>query len=409
MNRRDAIASALAGLIDAAPNSAMARAATPARHWLDRWSDAFNAADARVYDTFIRTHSPTLIPYLDEDLGLRDASGGATILSVSERSETEVEAVVRDRTWDRVSRVTLTAASERMIDDIAFSGATAPEGVAIPRGGEAEVLGALRERLDPAAEAGRWSGVALVAEGGRAPLLQAWGHADAESRILATPETRYCIGSMGKMFTAVAVMQLVEDGHVRLDDVVGDHLPDYPDRTIAERVTVEQLLTHTGGTGDIFGPEYDARADELTTPSGLIALYGGRPPAFEPGSRWGYSNYGFVLLGAIIEAAAGESYPDYLRRRVFAPAEMASTSLLAGEATATPLVGCAWHDPNATHPAPRPESPGNREDLESGHHARPTHERGPLCPLPRSSSSRRRRRTASRTPAGRASRRPARR
>lgn len=342
MNRREVIGTGLAALGVAGAGPAT-KGAGEAAGWLDRWLAAFNGPDARTYEAFIRANAPSLVPYLDEDLGLRDASGGFQLISSKAAGDYGIEAVVRDRDWDRFSRVVLTATSDQRIDDLSFSGAQAPEGFAIARGPEGEVLDQLRARLGRLAEAGRWSGAVLVARNGQPLMSEAFGLADPALDIPATVSTRYCIGSMGKMFTAVAIMQLVEAGRVRLADPVGAHIPDYPDRTIADRVTIQHLLTHTGGTGDIFGPEYDARADTLRTPSDFIALYGARPPAFEAGSRWGYSNYGFVLLGAIIEAAAGQAYPDYLRRRVFEPAGMAVTSMSFDDPapTARPLVGCA--------------------------------------------------------------------
>jgi CubicO group peptidase (beta-lactamase class C family) len=90
-------------------------------------------------------------------------------------------------------------------------------------------------------------------------------------------------------------------------------------------VKIHHLLTHTGGTGDIFGPDYEAHRLELRTLQDYIKLYGRRDLEFEPGSKWEYSNYGFVLLGAIIEKISGQSYYDYVREHIFAPAGMTST------------------------------------------------------------------------------------
>ena len=91
---------------------------------------------------------------------------------------------------------------------------------------------------------------------------------------------------------------------------------------------MRHLLTHTGGTGDIFGPDFDENRLELRDHGDYVDLYGSRPLEFKPGSRFGYSNYGFVLLGALIEAASGVSYYDYVREHVFRPARMTSTDSL---------------------------------------------------------------------------------
>lgn len=131
---------------------------------------------------------------------------------------------------------------------------------------------------------------------------------------------------MTKMFTAVAILSLVEAGELALDDTVLEHIPDYANTALASKVTIHHLLTHTGGTGDIFGAQYNAHRHELRTHRDYVNLFGARSLAFEPGSQWAYSNYGFVLLGAIIERASGQSYYDYVRDRVFARAGMTATA-----------------------------------------------------------------------------------
>ena len=159
-------------------------------------------------------------------------------------------------------------------------------------------------------------------------LQDAWGLADREAGIPNTPDTKFRIGSMNKMFTAVATLQLVEAGKLALDDPIGNDLPNYPNQELAAKVTVRHLLTHTGGTGDIFGPQFEqqppdpARAQRLCRPVRFRGL------AFEPGARFEYSNYGYVLLGALIEAVSGQSYYDYVRTNIFHPAGMTSTDSL---------------------------------------------------------------------------------
>jgi D-alanyl-D-alanine carboxypeptidase len=130
------------------------------------------------------------------------------------------------------------------------------------------------------------------------------------------------------MFTAVATLQLVEAHKLALDDPIGKHLPGYPNKQVAAKVTVRHLLTHTGGTGDIFGPEFDQHRLQLREHRDYLKLYGSRGLSFEPGSRFEYSNYGFVLLGALIEGVTGGSYDDYVRDHIFHPAGMRSTGAL---------------------------------------------------------------------------------
>jgi len=133
---------------------------------------------------------------------------------------------------------------------------------------------------------------------------------------------------MNKMFTATGVLQLAQAGHLKLTDPIGKYLTDYPNKDLAAKVTIPHLLTHTGGTGDIFGPEFDKNRLTLKTLADYVTLYGKRAPEFEPGARFAYSNYGFILLGVLIEKVSGVSYYDYVHSHVFQPAGMTRTDSL---------------------------------------------------------------------------------
>ncbi len=193
---------------------------------------------------------------------------------------------------------------------------------------ESEVIAQLRAKLQRDAAAGRFSGAVLLAKDGAPVFSQAYGLADRSKKIRNTLDTKFRVGSMNKMFTAVSILQLVQAGKVRLEETVGELIPAYPNREIASRVTVEQLLTHTGGTGDFFGPLFDANRKNLRTLDDYIKLYGKRGPRFPPGSRFEYSNYGFILLGKIVENASGEDYYDYVNKHIYEPANMNSTGSL---------------------------------------------------------------------------------
>lgn len=193
---------------------------------------------------------------------------------------------------------------------------------------ETKVLAALASRGDGLAREDRFSGALLVARQDKVLLRQAWGLANRESKAPVTVDTRFRLGSMNKMFTAVATLQLVEAGKLSLDGTVGTYLPDYPNRDVASKVTIRHLLTHTGGTGDIFGPAFDANRTTLREHSDYLKLYGARGPDHAPGAQMRYSNYGFVLLGVLIEKVSGMSYYDYVQRNVFGPAGMTHTASL---------------------------------------------------------------------------------
>jgi len=186
----------------------------------------------------------------------------------------------------------------------------------------------MEQRIEAEVAADRFSGAVLVAKDDAPVFAHAYGLADREHEIPNEVSTRFRIGSMNKMFTAVAIMQLVQDGKLSLADPVGKLIAGYPNQNVATKVTVENLLSHTGGTGDIFGPEFDAHRETIRTLSDYVNLYGNRDPEFEPGSRWRYSNYGFILLGVIIERVTGSSYYDWVAAHVFTPAGMTSTESL---------------------------------------------------------------------------------
>jgi CubicO group peptidase (beta-lactamase class C family) len=201
---------------------------------------------------------------------------------------------------------------------------------------EAELLKTVRADLERRAKADRFSGTVLIAKQGKPIFTAAYGFADREAKTANRVDTRFRNGSMTKMFTAVATLSLVEAGKLALDDTVLEHLPGYANTALASKVTIHHLLTHTGGTGDIFGPLFSKQGRELRTHQDYVKLFGPRNLAFEPGSQWAYSNYGFVLLGAIIEQASGQSYFDYVRDRIFARAGMTATASDPADAPSPP-------------------------------------------------------------------------
>ena len=121
---------------------------------------------------------------------------------------------------------------------------------------------------------------------GRTVYFAARGLADRETKRPIDIATRFDIGSMSKMFTATAIMQLVHAGKVKLSDPLGKYLPDYPNKEVATKVTIEHLLTHQGGTGNIFGPEFGAHRLELRTHDDYLKLFGARGLSFEPSSKF---------------------------------------------------------------------------------------------------------------------------
>ncbi|HEU4647890.1 MAG TPA: serine hydrolase domain-containing protein [Gemmatimonadales bacterium] len=207
----------------------------------------------------------------------------------------------------------------------------------LPAGARERALDqAIERELRRLERAGQLSGVLAVERGGRVRVLYAAGWADAARRIPNTPATRFHLASMGKMFTAVAVAQLVEARRLALDDTVSHVLPELPWHPVAGTITVRQLLEHTGGIG------------EADSAHQMLAQIAARAPDFPPGTRFSYSNEGYRLLAGVVARVSGESFEDYLRRHVFAPAGMPRiTTAAAEEQRPAPAIGYGRRDDDA--------------------------------------------------------------
>ena len=308
---------------------------TPAGHQLAGWLEAFNSDRHEPLEQFLARNAAPGAPRLLQAGGgtfeFRDRTGGFAYRRTDSSAATRLTALVQERGSDQIARLTIEVApdSAHRITALSLQAVPTPPELAVARLGEPALVAALRTKLGRDAAAGRFAGAVLVARDGRTVFEHAYGLADRDKQIANTLDTRFRIGSMNKMFTAVAVLQLVQAGKLRLDAPLGTYLTSYPNRDVASKVTIHHLLTHTGGTGDIFGPQFDAHRRTLRTIQDYVDLYGARALEFEPGSKWDYSNYGFILLGSVIEKVSGMSYYDYVASRVFAPAGMSSTASLA--------------------------------------------------------------------------------
>lgn len=164
----------------------------------------------------------------------------------------------------------------------------------------------------------------LVVKDGRTVLAQGFGLSNVELQVPVKPETVFQSGSMGKQFTATAVMMLVEEGKVGLDDPLTKYFPEAP--AAWKEVTVRELLSHTAGFGD-YPKDFDFHRDwnedqELKVVEGI-------PLAYPPGTNWEYSNLGYLTLGILIHRVTGEFYGDFLQQRVFKPLDMNTTRIIS--------------------------------------------------------------------------------
>jgi D-alanyl-D-alanine carboxypeptidase len=171
----------------------------------------------------------------------------------------------------------------------------------------------------------KFSGVVLIADDGEPIFHKAYGLASKRFHVPNRVDTKFNLGSINKIFTVVAILQLAEKGSLALDDPLSKFRPDFPPE-IGDKVTIRHLLQHRAGLGDYWEHEvYLATWTTLRTVEGYMAFIKDIPLAFEPGERQQYSNSGFQVLGAVLEAITGGSYYDYVRANVYEPAGMADT------------------------------------------------------------------------------------
>ena len=165
-----------------------------------------------------------------------------------------------------------------------------------------------------------------ITRGGKTIVMGAWGKADIEQNVTATPLSVYEIGSATKQFTAAAVMQLAEQGKVKLDESIATYLPTVPETW--RGATVRQLLNHTSGIPNYTAqPAWPKRWGEEMTADSLIAPTAKLPMDFAPGTKFSYDNQGYVLLGMVIERVTGKTWAADLKERFTIPLGLSSTRI----------------------------------------------------------------------------------
>jgi D-alanyl-D-alanine carboxypeptidase len=185
-----------------------------------------------------------------------------------------------------------------------------------------EMARLIHATLDRLVRTTDFSGCVTVIDKAETVFDECRGLAERNFAVPIDHQTRFHIGSMDKMFTAVAIAQLVEAGELSWNATLAQLVPEYPDHEAAKKITVWQLLHHTAGLGDFFAPEYFQHREAFVNPADYLDLIARQPKMSEPGKQLNYSNAGYVLLGRIIENVSHEGYFDYIQRHVFTPADM---------------------------------------------------------------------------------------
>ena len=305
---------------------------TVAGRQTQQFLEAFNSGRYEAIETFYRASSPAAAVAGDTAYSYAAFldSGGLDIVGIDRSSDFELVLTARERVsrgwatvrfqYDRAPPYNQTAFGVGYI----YPPGQRPRPGSLPDSTLVRQTEALMQRLS---RADIFSGSLLVAHNGRIIFNRAYGLANRGYGVPNRVDTRFNIGSVVKLFTAVAILQLAQEGRLSLDDHLGRFLPDYPNRSVRDIVTVRQLLTHRSGIGrmDRLGEQGLALRNGLRSVDSWLPLFAERPPLFAPGTSYRYSNEGYILLGAIVECASGQNYYDYVQTHVFERAGMSRT------------------------------------------------------------------------------------
>lgn len=297
---------------------------------------ALNAGDPASVDSFFETHVAAefreMFPMEEHRAMFRDFSGstgGIDFYSLRTYTPPRPQTVliVRDRLFEGWHGISFRLADpNQRITEINFSPARPPAGDTANQAplSESDFIRTLEEKVDRLCREDRFSGAVLIARGDRVIWERACGEATKAWHIPNRTDTKFNLGSMNKMFTATAAMQLVEKGKLKLDDPISKYVDEsWLPREITDRVTVRHLLTHTSGLGSYFNRTYmESSRDLFRQLDDYKRLVQGDTLAFEPGAQFKYSNTGMLLLGVVVEKAAGQNYFDYIREHIYEPAGM---------------------------------------------------------------------------------------
>ncbi len=246
---------------------------------------------------------------------------------VPERNNTVV--ILKDRNYGgwRAAVVEFDASQGNRVGGLRFTRARTPSNVSESKLTESQFIESVAGIVKSLNERDVFSGAVLVAKGDKVLLARAGGEASKRFHVPNNTETRFNLGSMNKMFTSTAIMQLARKGMLALDDPIGKYIDEtWLSEDVTNSVTVRHLLTHTSGLGNYFNDIFWKGSRTLyRSVEDFKPLVEMEELAFEPGTEFRYSNTGMLLLGVVIEQVTGQSYFDHIRSSIFEPAGMMNT------------------------------------------------------------------------------------
>jgi CubicO group peptidase (beta-lactamase class C family) len=315
---------------------------TPAGKALGKFIKSLNSGDLATMKQFHKETGGDE-DNAEQDLGFYQQSGGLTLHSVTKSSVYEITVLAqakKDGRWLSFG-IAVEQQAPHAVTDLRVQPTEAPgekksesqPEASKPKKSEAEVLKELPGWLDKQAAEDKFSGAVLIAKNGQPIFQKAVGLASKESKTPNRMDTKFNLGSINKIFTRIAITQLIEQGKLAWDDKLGNLLPDYPNKDAKEKVTLKHLVEMQSGIGDFFGPKFEATPKtKIRSINDYLPLFADEALAFEPGTKRAYSNGGYIVLGAIIEKVTGQSYYDYVREHIFKPAGMTNTDAFFSDA-----------------------------------------------------------------------------
>ncbi|HEL4248088.1 TPA: beta-lactamase family protein [Stenotrophomonas maltophilia] len=294
---------------------------------IDDWLAAFNAGSLEELQAFADAYAKKEGSSPNDYLEFRGSTGPLRVLETIESTPGQAKLLVLGQLNERAMWVTavMDPANPSHVKKFQIEGTETPDKYKPARVALPALIADVTARLEALRAQDALSGALQVAQNGKVLLDWRGGEADRTAGIPVGVNTQFRLASSNKMFTAVAILQLVQEGKLSLDDTIGKYLQDYPNRAVANSVTVRHLLSHTSGLGDFFGDDFDQYSASLKTLDDYVQRFAKDAPQFTPGSQDGYSNYGFIVLGRIIETVSGLSYCAYVEEHILRPAGMTGT------------------------------------------------------------------------------------
>ncbi len=315
---------------DASPARTPTIPGTPPGQQMTKWLKAFNSGDDKTVRAF---HAESgagerLERRTRQDVSFYKQTRGLEVKQIEASTDDEIIAVVQAKLTESWYRVSIKVSSEpsHNVTGLSVRGASNPSPA--PRGtlSETAMIKMLNAYMDKLVKADAFSGTVLVGKNGKPLFEQAYGFANTAYKVPNRVDTKFNLGSMNKMFTAVAICQLAEQGKLSFNDPIGKHLTDYANKIAAQKVTIHHLLTHTSGIGDYFNDKFmEASRTRFRKIQDYFPLFVEKALEFEPGARFQYSNAGFMVLGAIVEKVSGQDYFVYVREHIYTRAGMINT------------------------------------------------------------------------------------